>query len=270
MKLLQVTELHASPLARLADVACAAPRSPSGEPEWSAAPELIVPRRGVFAVHRRDGVSVADAATAVLLGGDEEYRVSHPGAHGDACTVLALAPDALEEAVGGRRGLTIPLRAATQRRAALFTAALRRAPEPLAADEGALLLLADVAADVRAAPVVAPVAARRADAVRTLVAADPTAHWRLDAIAAAVSCSPFHLARQFRAATGETIGRHLTRLRLALAAERVAGGERDLARLASELGFAHHSHLSARFRALFGTTPSDLRRFVTAQAGARP
>ena len=60
------------------------------------------------------------------------------------------------------------------------------------------------------------------------------------------------------------------RLRLALAAERVVDGERDLARLASDLGFASHSHLSARFRALFGTTPSELRTIVTAEARARP
>ncbi len=267
---LHVRELHTGALARVTDVACAAPRSPRGEPEWTAEPKLVVPRRGVFAVHRRDGVTVADAATAVLLGAGEEYRVSHPGGHGDACTVLAFAPDALEEAVGARRAAAAPLRPATQRRTALFTAALRRGADPLAADEGALLLLSDVATDVRAPRVATPAAARRADAVRALLAADPTAPWRLDAVAAAVRSSPFHLARQFRAATGETIARHLTRLRLALAAERVAGGERDLARLAIDLGFAHHSHFSARFRALFGTTPSELRRIVTAEAGARP
>ncbi len=270
MKQIHVRVLHASTSARVADVACAAPRSPRGATEWSAEPQLIVPRRGVFAVHRRDSVTVADATTAVLLGADEEYRVSHPGGHGDACTALEFAPDVMEEAVGARRALAAPLRPSTQRRAALFTAELRRGADPLAADEGALLLLADVAADARALPPAAPAAARRADEVRALLAAEPTAPWRLDAVAAAVRCSPFHLARQFRAATGETIARHLTRLRLALAAERVAGGERDLARLASDLGFAHHSHLSARFRALFGTTPSELRRIVTAEPGARP
>ena len=175
MKQLDVRELHTSALARVADVACGAPRSPRGGPEWSAEPELIIPRRGVFALHRRDGVTVADATTAVLLDAGEEYRVSHPGGHGDACTALAFAGDTLEEAVGARRRLAAPLRPATQRRAALFTAALRRGPDPLAADEGALLLLADVAADVRATRVAAPAAERRADAVRALLAADPTA-----------------------------------------------------------------------------------------------
>ena len=270
MTQLAVRELHSSALARVADVACGAPRSPRGGPEWSAEAELILPRRGVFALHRRDGVTVADATTAVLLGAGEEYRVSHPGGHGDACTALAFARDTLEEALGTPRRRSAPLRPATQRRAALLTAALRRGLDPLAADEAALLLLAGVAADVRATRVASPAAERRADAVRALLAAEPTARWRLDAVAAAVHCSPFHLARQFRAATGETIARHLMRLRLALAAERIAGGERDLARLASDLGFAHHSHFSARFRGLFGTTPRELRTIVTARTCARP
>jgi AraC family transcriptional regulator len=79
-----------------------------------------------------------------------------------------------------------------------------------------------------------------------------------------VHCSPFHLARQFRAATGQTIARHLLRLRLSLALERIAAGETSLARLASDLGFAHHSHLTARFHAMFATTPSQLRTILTA------
>jgi AraC-like DNA-binding protein len=70
---------------------------------------------------------------------------------------------------------------------------------------------------------------------------------------------PFHLARKFRAVTGESISRYLLRLRLGLALDRIAAGETELARLAVELGFAHHSHFSARFRSVFGTTPSQAR-----------
>jgi AraC family transcriptional regulator len=268
--MLAVSALHAGPLVRVADVACAAPRSPCGAAEWNDAPELILPRRGVFALHRRGGVTVADAASAVLLGADEEYRVSHPAGHGDACTVLRFESGLLQEALGDRPAGDAALRPATQRRAARFTASLRRGASALEAEEGALLLLDAVADDARERPAVAPATARRADAVRSLLASDPAADWRLGAVAAAVHCSPFHLARQFRAATGETIARYVMRLRLALAAERVAAGERDLARLAHELGFAHHSHLSARFRALFALTPSELRTIVTADGWSRP
>jgi AraC-like DNA-binding protein len=255
---------------RIADVACAAPRSACGAVEHAAAAELILPRRGVFAVHRRRDVAVADAASAVVLRAGEEYRVSHPAGHGDACTALAFAPGLLDEALGGPAPGHGTLRPATQRRAAVLTADLRRGTSALAAEEGALLLLDAVAGDLRGRPPIAPAAARRADAVRALVAADPAADWRLASVAAAVHCSPFHLARQFRSATGETIARYVLRLRLALAAERVAGGERDLARLAHDLGFASHSHLTARFRRLFALAPSELRTIVTAGGTAAP
>jgi AraC-like DNA-binding protein len=36
-----------------------------------------------------------------------------------------------------------------------------------------------------------------------------------------------------------------------------------LARLAVELGFAHHSHFSARFRSVFGMTPTAVRNTLT-------
>src|SRR5919108_261399 len=70
---------------------------------------------------------------------------------------------------------------------------------------------------------------------------------------------PPPLARRFRSATGESISRYLLRLRLGLALDRLAAGDRDLGALADELGFANHSHFTARFRSTFGITPSAFR-----------
>lgn len=95
--------------------------------------------------------------------------------------------------------------------------------------------------------------------MRSLLAADPAFAWDMDTIAKAVHCSPFHLARQFRAISTESLHHYLVRLRLGLALERLAGGESDLARLAAEAGFSHHSHFSASFRAAFGSPPSAVR-----------
>jgi AraC family transcriptional regulator len=50
---------------------------------------------------------------------------------------------------------------------------------------------------------------------------------------------------------------------LALALERLAGDERDIARLAIETGFAHHSHFTARFHRTFGITPKHARQMLT-------
>jgi AraC-like DNA-binding protein len=83
-----------------------------------------------------------------------------------------------------------------------------------------------------------------------------------------VHCSPYHLARQFRNATGTTIAEHLMDLRLTLAVERLERGDDDLARLAADLGFASHSHFTARFRQRLGCVPSHLRKTVIARCTA--
>jgi AraC-like DNA-binding protein len=50
-----------------------------------------------------------------------------------------------------------------------------------------------------------------------------------------------------------------------MALERFAGGERNLARLAAELGFADQSHLTRVMRTLTGRTPSSLRAALAVQ-----
>jgi AraC-like DNA-binding protein len=236
----------------------------------SNAAEILLPRRGVFVVHRgREAVAV-DPNTALVLGAGDEYRVSHPADGGDLCTVLAVAPELLEETLGDRRGRHGFVRPQTQLLAHRLAATLRRGADALEAEEAACGLLAAAAADLARLPPARPATRRRVDDVRALLAAEPAAAWRLDEIARRVHCSPFHLARQFRATTGETVGRYLLRLRLGIALERLAGGETSLTRLAHELGFAHHSHFSARFRSVLGLTPSRVRTIVTAGAEHAP
>ena len=65
--------------------------------------------------------------------------------------------------------------------------------------------------------------------------------------------SPHHLSRVFRARTGHTVARYRLLLRARTGLERIAGGERDLARLAVELGFADQSHLCRVIRRRRGT-----------------
>jgi AraC family transcriptional regulator len=255
---LRVEPLFAGRLATVANVVCGAPRSKADAAEHLPAANIVFPRRGVFAVHRYGEAVVADGNSALVLGAGEEYRVSHPADGGDECTVVSVAPELHEEAFGDHRGRHGTLRADAQLRAHLLPAS--------ASDEAALLLLSDAAADMAGLPAPRPDRRRYVEEVRALLASDPTAQWRLDAVARAVHCSPFHLARQFRAATGETMSRYLLRLRLSLALERIRGGETDLTRLALDLGFAHHSHFSARFRTVFAATPSEIRKIVTARA----
>ena len=71
--------------------------------------------------------------------------------------------------------------------------------------------------------------------------------------------SPFHLARVFRSITGESIHEHRVGLRVRAALERIAAGEDDLTRLALDLGFGDHAHLTNTIRRELGRPPSALR-----------
>lgn len=241
--------VFASPLVRIADVTCWARRGGGGAEEHSEAPEIVVPRRGVFCLHHGRQTVIADATTAVVMHND--YRVSHPVSGGDRCTALVFRRDLHQEALGDARILRGPQRLA-----------VTRTTEPLEAEERALHLLADLAA----APPLRP--SRRVEEVRQLLATRPTQRRTLTEIGRAVHSSPYHLARRFRASTGQTITRYLLGLRLAMALDRLQQGEEDLARLGVDLGFATHSHFTERFRATYGKTPSQVRRIVTASRTA--
>jgi AraC-like DNA-binding protein len=96
---------------------------------------------------------------------------------------------------------------------------------------------------------------------REALAADPQSS--LSQLARELAVSPHHLSRIFSSATGTTISRHRIRLRVRTTMERLAGGERNLARFAAELGFADQSHLCRAVRSETRRTPSALRRLLS-------
>jgi AraC-like DNA-binding protein len=199
-------------------------------------------RRGIWADH----------GCAVLYDPDQVYdrALLHPD--GDVADILGFGPETVEEAVGTSFGTSaVPLSDAVflqQRRAF-------RSGDPLALDEAALAVLADVASRLR------PRDPGRHDALvqRTceVLGGDLGEPWALADIAAQVNVSPYHLARVFKAGTGSTLHGYREGLRLRAAADRAMSGHR-LADVAVELGFAHHSHLTARFHRRFGIVPSAL------------
>ncbi len=296
IEVVPVADLHSellfdSSLVRVGNVVCWAPRSGPADAQWVATARIVLPRRGVFRIHHAGRPIVADANTVVLFGSESEYRVSHPADGGDECTVLVFPPSILADALGSdaiaRSTCShTSLREATQLACRMLSTSLHRGfLDRFEAEEAALLLLDALVGDF-AQPAAA--GAHRigqarpvwVEDVRALLAAQPAAPWRLDAVAQAVHYSPFHLARQFRAATGMSVHRYLVRLRLGLALDRMAQGETRLAVLAADLGFAHHSHFTASFRSVFGVTPraaqatltcarlSQLRKILTATPGS--
>jgi AraC family transcriptional regulator len=258
-----------SSLVRVYDVVCHAPRSSFGPVMFNAVPQIGLPRRGVFLMECRGERIVADTNTALVLGPDEEYRIGHPTNDGDEGIVLALPLHLVEEVLGGVEGRVGHLLPHDRFAVSLVTRALRSSVmTQLEAEDATLLLLASLSRaftkpiGMNARPL-GPAQRLRIERARALLATAPTTRWDLQSLGLALQCSPFHLARQFRAATGETISRYLLRLRLGLAVERLADGERDIAALAIDIGFAHHSHFSARFRCAFGITPRQAREMLT-------
>lgn len=212
----------------------------------------------------------ADANRVILYDAGQEYRRAPLDPRGDDCLFVAIGDEALEE-IGRhapvvdqrRRGFTVRERSCP---ASVYVSLqlLRARSDPsiddrLAVDE----LLLDIVAGVLNDPM--PVGIDRQDrslveAVRSVLACRYREPLLLTDIAATVSVSPYHLHRRFRAATGWTIHAYRDHLRLREGLARVLDGAGDLATVACELGYASHSHFSARFRRAFGVTPSAARR----------
>lgn len=82
---------------------------------------------------------------------------------------------------------------------------------------------------------------------------------RIGQIADAVHVHPTHLARVFRVHHGETIARHVRRLRLDWAKSRLVESDDALRDIAVNAGFAHQSHFSRVFKQATGMTPARYR-----------
>ncbi len=78
-----------------------------------------------------------------------------------------------------------------------------------------------------------------------------------------MGCSPFHLSRLVRQATGLPIHRLLVRCRLRHALDLMLESRDGLAKIAGATGFASHSHLTDSFRREFGVPPDAIRRRIT-------
>jgi len=81
----------------------------------------------------------------------------------------------------------------------------------------------------------------------------------LGELAGAIGVHPAHLARAFRARHGVSVGEYGRRVRLEWAAAEISGGDRPLAMIATEAGFADQSHFTRLFRLYVGTTPARYR-----------
>jgi AraC family transcriptional regulator len=256
--------------------------SECGAVETSDLNVLALPLAGLFAKH--DGPrrhAIATPSHAVLISARKPYRLSFPGCIGDSCLALRFTSEALARlmpdamAGGGfdetRFASHAPLPPALMlARSQLWHDLARGEVDALEAEaRGIDLLQAALATAGRdsAPPRRRRLAHGRGGARRVLraveaVCAEPQRKWTLGDLARLASVSPGHLAHLFRAEMEVSVYNFVVRCRLALALDAVLDSEVGFTEIAIETGFASHSHFSAKFRALFGRTPQQVRRGV--------
>lgn len=273
--------------------------SACGEIEVSDSNVLALTLSGMFARHdgpRRHVIATPNHALFISAG--TPYRLSFPGCIGDRCLVLrfsgealaqalpdTLARDGFDPAVFASHALLEPRTMLA--RSLLWSRLERGEIDVLEVEERGICLLA---AALHAARMPgrgrtplrggAPRRRRQVEAVKEAIAIDPERKWTLGALAGLACVSPGHLAHVFRAEEGSSLYQYVLRSRLARALDAVLDSDTDLTAIALDAGFASHSHFTARFRALFGRTPvelrrgngatrvKELRRIVTAREGA--
>jgi AraC-like DNA-binding protein len=238
-----------------------------GEAElYSGMHALVFVRRGCFLRSADGRDSLVDPTLAYAMVPEQTHRYDHPHGQGDDCTALFFTPELIASLWGGDPGLPVNPVATSpavdlQHRRMLALARRRHEPHDLferAVNVSASLLDHVDPRRVNAArPGTVRVHRRLVAAVRETLVAHPDAS--LAELSRDLAVSPHHLSRIFRSHTGGTIARHRVRLRARRALERLAGGERDLGRLAHDVGFVDQSYMCRVLRAETGHSPSALR-----------
>lgn len=241
-------------------------------PEASKEYRLVFVRSGLFRLRLNDRELLADPATVYAARAGDEQSIAHRVGADDSSTSLVLYPALLADLTAGHRQAPAgPLH--TSGRVDLahrrLLAGARGGADRFELGD-AVLRLASALLDPEQCVTAAPSDARGSrrkmvEAAKEALVADPVS-LGLESLARHVSVSPTYLSRVFRRETGQTLTRFRNRLRVRMVLDRIEAGETSLARLAAELGFADHAHLTRTVRDEVGCTPSAVRGVL----GPRP
>jgi AraC-like DNA-binding protein len=223
-------------------------------PERGRTHRLVFVRRGLFRLRLDGWTGLVDPTTAYIGHPGDEQRIAHRPGIEDTCLVIAfdrrLAADVLVD--GQPKGM-LHTTARTDLAQRMLVARARQGADGFELAERVVRLAAELCGQVTT-----PAPRRLVEEARELLVTDPVG-LSLDRLAGALGVSRSHLSRTFHAGTGQTLTAFRRRQRVGLALDRLEAGERDLARLAVELGFADHAHLTRTMRAELGNPPSRLR-----------
>lgn len=219
--------------------------------------ELDVPRRGMHLRSAGRQRHVIDPATAGFAGAGDEYHRASPTADAATSTLIAVRGELAGALVPRHCPRSHPITA----QAAALHFRLVGAADPVAVEEIALELVRRIltpGAMTKPARAVSPAGRRLAQEIEHVIATRYGERLTLDTIARQCNTSPFHASRVFRAVTGDTIHRRLTRVRLHVALFQLQRGDRRLAHVALSTGFSSHAHFTSSFRGEFGVPPSSV------------
>jgi AraC-like DNA-binding protein len=229
---------------------------------------------GAYEVRGPRGRALADPLHVAFFGPGEPYTTAHPCGPGDHGSALVLREDLFDDLLRSRfpeaaddprrLGPVGPCSTAVLRRHRTLLRRVESAAPDLAVEEEVTGVVDALLAAAGAGRRYETPGARRAHLdlaawVRELLGREFRRPLRLETIATRLAVTPAHLCRVFRKATGWSIHRYLTHLRLRAALESLASGEEDLSGLACDLGFSSHSHFTEAFRREFGVPPSVWR-----------
>jgi AraC-like DNA-binding protein len=235
-------------------------------PAWSdeyrvASPRLLLPVAHSFECRVGRSSWTCDARTVLRLSPCTPYRLRQRWRAQRSLLLILRDPDA-----GGPSARHEVEPSALARLAVLQSRWRRGLADSLELDEGLLAFANSTRRDALHGAGKPHPAVERAREFLADRFAQPDA---LAQIAQAAHCSPYHLARVFRARTGSTIHAYRTHLRMVHALYRLQEGEQSLSLLAAELGYSSHAHFTAVFTALYGHGPAQMRRNLVARAVPR-
>jgi AraC family transcriptional regulator len=206
---------------------------------------------------------------AVVYRSGERYRRALADPAGDHCVwiipspQLAPAMDQLDADPAAPRFRPAGRRAYAVQRLIASALARGRRLDPLLVEEQLSAVVADTLERVPAARPRRTACDQAAEQARAILASRYAESLSLGDVAREVHASPYHLTRRFRRLTGSTLHAYRNTIRLRRGLGLACEGERDLGRVAAEVGYSSHSHFTDSFRREFGLPPSWLRAATT-------
>jgi len=225
--------------------------------------KLVITFAGAFDFQVGQSATWVDPSRLLFASPGESYVDHHvvPGV-GHSSVILTPGQEVIDEIWEDAGDQFAKRVRACPLRVQMLTQLLRRAEEPLAAQELGISIMETSLSDARRVTSVDPRCVRRA---KEALQDCPDGRVSLSDIASDLGVSAVHLTQSFKRSEGMPLYRYQTLLRLGRALERLPERE-DITDLAFELGFSSHSHFTAVFRSELGMTPSSYR--AQARVGA--